>query len=318
MNSQREVIYNRRKNALQGDRLKLDIANLLYDTCEEIVSESISNKDYKNYEYKIISTFSVSPPINFEQFENIDEKDLIETTFKEIYEIYQKKGEINASLSFPVIKNVYENPRNRFEKIVVPFSDGNKTLNVVTNLEKAYETNGKQLINDFERNISLAIIDESWKNHLRKMDELKQSVQLAVHEQKDPLLIYKFESFELFKNMISSLNRDIISFLLKGNIPSQNPSIQEAKKSKSIDKLKTSKDDVLNSEELAAKQRAIGSNVSKNQQRVETIVREMPKIGRNEKVKLRNVKNGEDKIVKFKIAVPLINSGEWMLIEKIN
>ena len=245
-------------------------------------------------------------------------KILIETTFKEIYEIYQKKGEINASLSFPVIKNVYENPRNRFEKIVVPFSDGNKTLNVVTNLEKAYKTNGKQLINDFERNISLAIIDESWKNHLRKMDELKQSVQLAVHEQKDPLLIYKFESFELFKNMISSLNRDIISFLLKGNIPSQNPSIQEAKKSKSIDKLKTSKDDVLNSEELAAKQRAIGSNVSKNQQRVETIVREMPKIGRNEKVKLRNVKNGEDKIVKFKIAVPLINSGEWMLIEKIN
>ena len=318
MNSQREVIYNRRKNALQGNRLKLDIANLLYDTCEEIVSESISNKDYKNYEYKIISTFSVSPPISFEQFENIDEKGLIETTFKEIYEIYQKKGEINASLSFPVIKNVYENPRNRFEKIVVPFSDGNKTLNVVTNLEKAYKTNGKQLINDFERNISLAIIDESWKNHLRKMDELKQSVQLAVHEQKDPLLIYKFESFELFKNMISSLNRDIISFLLKGNIPSQNPSIQEAKKSKSIDKLKTSKDDILNSEELAAKQRAIGSNVSKNQQRVETIVREMPKIGRNEKVKLRNVKNGEDKIVKFKIAVPLINSGEWMLIEKIN
>ena len=139
MNSQREVIYKRRKNALQGNRLKLDIANLLYDTCEEIVIESISNKDYKNYEYKIISTFSVSPPISLEQFENIDEKLLIETTFKEIYEIYQKKGEINASLSFPVIKNVYENPRNRFEKIVVPFSDGNKTLNVVTNLEKGIQ-----------------------------------------------------------------------------------------------------------------------------------------------------------------------------------
>ena len=153
---------------------------------------------------------------------------------------------------------------------------------------------------------------------LEKVLSNADSLFSAVHEQKDPLLIYKFESFELFKNMISSLNRDIISFLLKGNIPSQNPSIQEAKKSKSIDKLKTSKDDVLNSEELAAKQRAVGSNVSKNQQRVETVVREMPKIGRNEKVKLRNVKNGEDKIVKFKIAVPLINSGEWMLIEKIN
>jgi preprotein translocase subunit SecA len=317
MNSQREVIYKRRKNALQGNRLKLDIANLLYDTCEEIVTESLSNKDYKNYEYNIISTFSVSPPISPEQFENSDEKFLIETTFKEIYETYQKKGETSALQSFPVIKNVYENPRNRFEKIVVPFSDGNKSLNVVTNLEKAYKSNGKQLIDDFERNISLSIIDESWKNHLRKMDELKQSVQLAVHEQKDPLLIYKFESFELFKNMISSLNRDIISFLLKGNIPGQNPSIQEAKMSKSVDKLKTSKDDVLNSEELAAKQRAIGSNASVTNQRVETIVREIPKIGRNEKVKIRNVKNGNDKIIKFKIAVPLIKSGEWMLIEKI-
>ena len=317
MNSQREVIYKRRKNALQGNRLKLDIANLLYDTCEEIVIESISNKDYKNYEYNIISTFSVSPPISSEQFENSDEKLLIEITYKEIYKIYQTKGEINASLSFPVIKNVYENPRNRFEKIVVPFSDGNKTLNVVTNLEKAYKSNGKQLIDDFERNISLAIIDESWKNHLRKMDELKQSVQLAVHEQKDPLLIYKFESFELFKNMISSLNREIISFLLKGNIPSQNPSIEEAKKARSIDKLKTSKDEVLNSEELAAKQRAIGSNASNNAQRIETIVREVPKIGRNEKVRIQNVKDGEEKTIKFKVAVPLISSGEWILIEKM-
>ena len=317
MNSQREVIYRRRKNALKGNRLKLDIANLIYDTCEEIVTESISKKDYKNYEYNIISIFSVSPPISSEQFEKSDEKLLIETTFKEIYKIYQNKGEINASMSFPVIKNVYENPRNRFEKIVVPFSDGDKTLNVVTNLEKAYNSNGKQLIDDFERNISLAIIDESWKNHLRKMDELKQSVQLAVHEQKDPLLIYKFESFELFKNMIGSLNRDIISFLLKGNIPTQNPSIQEAKKAKNVDKLKTSKDEVLNSEELAAKQRAVGSNASNNPQRIETIVREVPKIGRNEKVRIQNVKDGEEKIIKFKIAIPLISSGEWILIEKM-
>ena len=230
--------------------------------------------------------------------------------------ISTKEREINASLSFPVIKNVYEDPRNKFEKIVVPFSDGNKTLNVVTNLEKAYKSNGRQLIDDFERNISLAILDESWKNHLRRMDELKQSVQLAVHEQKDPLLIYKFESFELFKNMTSSLNRDIISFLLKGNIPSQNPSIQEAKTSKITNKLKTSKDEVLNSEELAAKQRAIGSNASNNQ-KVETIVREVPKIGRNEKVKIQNVKNNDNKIIKFKVAIPLIKSGEWVLIEKI-
>ena len=114
-----------------------------------------------------------------------------------------------------IIKNVYENPQNKFERIVVPFSDGKKTMNIVTNLKDAYESNGQELINDFEKNISLAIIDDTWKTHLRKMDELKQAVQLAVHEQKDPLLIYKFESFELFKEMINQLNRDTLSFLIK-------------------------------------------------------------------------------------------------------
>ena len=118
-----------------------------------------------------------------------------------------------------MIKEVYERPGNTFERIVVPFSDGVKTLKVVTNLQKAYESQGKHLVQDFERNITLALIDEAWKTHLRKMDELKQSVQLAVHEQKDPLLIYKFESFELFKNMMAHLSQEVLSFLFKGSIP---------------------------------------------------------------------------------------------------
>ena len=115
------------------------------------------------------------------------------------FQHYQDKMERNAATALPVIKNVYEDSANNFERIVVPFTDGAKSLNVVTNLKEAYESNGKQLVNDFEKNITLAIVDDSWKTHLRKMDELKQSVQLAVHEQKDPLLIYKFEAFELFK-----------------------------------------------------------------------------------------------------------------------
>ena len=123
-----------------------------------------------------------------------------------------------------MIKNVYENPSNNFERIVVPFTDGKKTLNVVTDLKSAYESKGETLINDFEKNISLAIIDESWKNHLRKMDELKQSVQLAVHEQKDPLVIYKFEAYELFKTSLNEINKEIISFLFKGELPSKDPS----------------------------------------------------------------------------------------------
>jgi len=317
MNAQREVIYKRRKHALQGDRLKVDIANMLFETCEEIVLNNKPTNDFKNFEFEIISTFSITAPVIVSEFENMSEAELIDKLYQTTFDYYKQKGEINATLTFPVIKNVYERPGNKFEKIVVPFTDGTKTLNVVTHLEKAYTSKGKQLIEDFERNITLALIDDAWKNHLRKMDELKQSVQLAVHEQKDPLLIYKFEAFELFKAMIGNLNREVISFLLKGSIPSQDTSIQEAKSTRRKDQLKTSKDDVLNSEELAEKQRAIGAGAGGQQrQTVETITREMPKIGRNDRVTIKNTLNGENKTLKFKQAEPLLAKGEWVFVEK--
>ena len=260
MNAQREVIYKRRKHALQGDRLKVDIANMLFEVCEEIVINNKQNDDFKNFEFEIISNFSISAPVLEEEFSALEERALTDKLYDTVFNYYQQKTEINATLTFPVIKQVFENPNNKYEKIVVPFTDGEKTLKVVTHLETAYLTKGKNLIEDFERNISLAIIDETWKNHLRKMDELKQSVQLAVHEQKDPLLIYKFEAFELFQGMIIRLNKELISFLLKGSIPSnEDDSIKEAKKPRKKDILKTSKDDVLNTEELAAKRRAVGS-----------------------------------------------------------
>ena len=317
MNAQREVIYKRRKHALEGNRLKVDIANMLFETCEDIVLNNKASNDFKNFEFQIISTFSITAPVLQNEFEDMAEGELIDKLYETTFNYYKQKGEINATLTFPVIKNVYERPGNSFEKIVVPFTDGNKTLNVVTQLEKAYQTKGKHLIEDFERNITLALIDEAWKNHLRKMDELKQSVQLAVHEQKDPLLIYKFEAFELFKGMIGRLNREVISFLLKGSIPSQDPSIKEAKRQGRKDNLKTSKDDVLNTEELAAKQHAVGAGASAPQrQTVETITRELPKIGRNDQVNIKNTVTGENKTLKFKQAEPLIRSGQWVLVGK--
>ncbi|MDC1060777.1 preprotein translocase subunit SecA [Flavobacteriaceae bacterium] len=317
MNAQREVIYKRRKHALEGNRLKVDIANMLFETCEEIVLNNKASNDFKNFEFQIISTFSITAPVLQNEFEDMAEGELIDKLYETTFNYYKQKGEINATLTFPVIKNVYERPGNSFEKIVVPFTDGNKTLNVVTQLEKAYQTKGKHLIEDFERNITLALIDEAWKNHLRKMDELKQSVQLAVHEQKDPLLIYKFEAFELFKGMIGRLNREVISFLLKGSIPSQDPSIKEAKRQGRKENLKTSKDDVLNTEELAAKQRAVGAGANAAQrQTVETITRELPKIGRNDQVNIKNTVTGENKTLKFKQAEPLIRSGQWVLVGK--
>ena len=317
MNAQREVIYKRRKHALQGDRLKVDIANMLFEICEDIVLSNKPTNDFKNFEFQIISTFSITAPVIADEFESMTEAELIDKLYQTAFDYYKQKGEINATLTFPVIKNVYERPGNTYEKIVVPFTDGTKTLNVVTHLEKAYNTKGKHLIEDFERNITLALIDNAWKNHLRKMDELKQSVQLAVHEQKDPLLIYKFEAFELFKGMIASLNREVISFLLKGSIPAQDNAIQEAKQTRKKQNLKTTKDDVLNTEEMAEKQRAIGAGAGRApRQVVETITRELPKIGRNDKVTIKNTVSGESKNVKFKQAEPLIKSGQWVLVGK--
>jgi preprotein translocase subunit SecA len=315
MSAQREVIYKRRKHALQGSRLKLDVLNMLFDTCEDIILNNKPSNDYKNFEFEIITNFSMTAPLSEAQFLETPENELTQNLYDALLKHYEEKTELNAQMAFPVIKDVYERPGNKFERIVVPFTDGVKSLNVVTNLKEAYESKGKHLIEDFERNITLAIIDDAWKDHLRKMDELKQSVQLAVHEQKDPLLIYKFEAFELFKSMLSQLNKEVLSFLIKGSLPSQNPSnIQEAKQTRSKQNLNVSKDEVLNTEELAARNRAVGAGASQTNRRViETITREQPKIGRNEKVTIKNVATGETKSIKFKQAEPLIKQGSWVI-----
>ena len=171
------------------------------------------------------------------------------------------------------------------------------------------------MVTDFEKNISLAIIDDAWKTHLRKMDELKQSVQLAVHEQKDPLLIYKFESFELFKKMIDQVNKDVISFLFKGEIPQETANTIQEAITRGREKVQTTKDVIPNMDERAAQSRAAG-NTQRAPQVAETIVREQPKIGRNDKVTIKNVMSGASKTLKYKQALPLIQKGEWVLIRQ--
>ncbi|MFK5972776.1 MAG: preprotein translocase subunit SecA [Flavobacteriaceae bacterium] len=317
MNAQREVVYKRRRHAIQGERLKVDIANMVYDTCEIVTDTNKAASDYKNFEFELIKYFSITSPVSEEEFEKMSVQEVSNAVYKSAYDYYLDKMERNAQTAFPVIKKVYEDNSNTFERIVVPFTDGIKSLNVVTNLKEAYESDGKQLVNDFEKNITLAIIDDAWKTHLRKMDELKQSVQLAVHEQKDPLLIYKFEAFELFKSMIDSVNKEVVSFLYKGELPSGNPNeIQEAANlRRPKENLQTSKEEIPNSDELAARNRAVGQNQGQRPQVTETIVRERPKIGRNERVTIKNVLSGESKTVKYKQAEPLLNKGEWVLIE---
>ena len=314
MNAQREVIYKRRYHALFGERLRVDIANMIFDIAEAITETNKTANDYKNFEFELIRYFSMDSPVTEQEFEKTNIQNLSAKVYNAAYQNYQDKMERNAELAFPVIKNVYEEQGSRFERIAVPFSDGSKTLNVATNLEKAYETEGKQLITDFEKNITLAIIDDAWKTHLRKMDELKQSVQLAVHEQKDPLLIYKFEAFELFKAMLDEVNKDVISFLFKGEIPQQQQTnIQEAKETPK-EKVETSKEEIPNIDERAAQSRAAGQTQPQQRpQKTETIKRDQPKIGRNDRVTIKNVANGESKTVKYKQAIPLIENGTWVL-----
>ena len=317
MNAQREVVYKRRYNALFGERLRVDVANMVYDTAEIIVETNKAAQDYKNFEFELIRYFSMSSPISPEEFEKMGIQEIAGIVYKAAFAHYRDKMERNAALAFPVIKNVYETQKDMYKRILVPFTDGVKTLNVATDLEKAYETEGKQLITDFEKNITLAIIDDSWKTHLRKMDELKQSVQLAVHEQKDPLLIYKFEAFELFKKMIEKVNKDVLSFLFKGELPQENQQqIQEAREIKRKETLREQKEEIPNMDERAAQSRAAGQTAQPQQQQItETIVREQPKIGRNDKVTIKHIMSGETKEVKYKQAIPLIAKGEWVLVD---
>jgi preprotein translocase subunit SecA len=308
MNAQREFIYKRRRNALDGKRLQIDIANMIYETCENIVNQNKSTKDYQNFEFELIRFSSMTSPFSEEEFEGKSAQEIIDTLYETISAHYKEKIERNAVLAYPVIKDVFENEGDKYERIVVPFTDGAKSLQVVTNLKDAYESEGKSLVTDFEKNITLAIIDENWKEHLRKMDDLKQSVQNASYEQKDPLLIYKFEAFELFKATVAEINRAVLSFLFKGELPSKDSNQISEARSQKRQRLNTSKATVQNSTEQAI------SNSRQQQEPVETVVRDQPKIGRNEKVTIKNVMSGEEKEVKFKQAIPLLEKGEWVLV----
>ena len=311
MNAQREVIYRRRNNSLFGERLRIDISNMIYDTCENIVFANKGANDFKNFEFELIKYFSVTTEIDAESFESMPENEIIDKVYTVVLNHYLTKIENNAKLAYPVIKHVYEKQREKFKRIVVPFTDGIKNLQVITDLEKAYNSNGDQLVTDFEKNISLAILDNSWKTHLRKMDELKQSVQLAVHEQKDPLLIYKFEAFELFKSLIDSVNKEILSFLFKAEIATDNnKDVQQAASKKPLN-VNTSKEEIPNTEELRQRNRAITNRQSNSP--IETIVRTQPKVGRNDKVTIKNIKNGESKTLKYKHAEKLISGGDWLI-----
>lgn len=221
MNSQRSVIYAKRKNALFGERLDVDLSNTIYDTVEDLVGEAKENSNHEDLQLEFIRVFSIDPELTEEQFNNTGINTLSEELFAKVQEFYHHKQERISKQTLPVLTDVFNTRGEQIENIVVPFSDGIRGIQVATNLKKAVETEGKEVFKSFEKGVVLSLIDEAWKEHLREMDDLKQSVQNAVYEQKDPIIIYKMEAFNLFKTMLVNMNREIVSFLFKGEIPVQ-------------------------------------------------------------------------------------------------
>ena len=246
MNSQREVIYKRRRHALHGERLALDIKNMFEDVSEAMIADHQESRDYQGLRMDMLKVMAMDAPFKEDEFLNRSKSKLTENLFAESYQRYRNKSAAIAERAYPVIKDVYEN-NSRYELIAIPITDGNKEMNIVTNLKKAYNDKGREVILSLEKGVTLHIIDNAWKEHLREMDELKQSVQNAVYEQKDPLLIYKFESFDLFSKMVARINRDITSFLMKGNLPGQETQVKEAQAPRKTDmsKLKQERTDLL-------------------------------------------------------------------------
>jgi len=231
MNSQRTVIYAKRKNALFGDRLEVDINNTIFDVVEDVVTEYKEANNFEGFNLEVIRLFSVDVELTHDEFVNTSINKLVDRIFAEVMEFYKRKHDAIAQQAYPVLKDVFDTRGEYVENIVVPFTDGVHGIQVAVPLKKAIASNGHEVFKSFEKNVTLYLIDDAWKEHLREMDELKQSVQNAVYEQKDPLLVYKFEAFELFRQMLATVNKELVSFLFRGGIPVQQQAddIREAK-----------------------------------------------------------------------------------------
>jgi preprotein translocase subunit SecA len=313
MNAQREVVYRRRRNALYGERLELDIWNMIFDTAEDIAINHKGSGDYEDFKLNTIRVFGFETEIRQEELSSLQQDELTNRLYNEALAYYLAKSGHIATHATPIITDIFHNRGNLIENVAVPFSDGKRMVTVVANLRKAYESHGKELIREMEKIIALATIDTAWTQHLREMDDLKQSVQNAVYEQKDPLLIYKFESFELFKRMIGKVNEETVSFLFKADIPVQEgEEVQEARAPRVAQKapaLKLEKEEAhstLEPEHAAAPAPA--------PERHEP-VRAHKVAGRNDKVSVRYNDGRIVRDVKFKNVEQDVNNNRCIIIE---
>ncbi len=247
MNSQREVVYSKRRHALMGERIGVDITNMIYDTAENIVENARNSGDFEELEIDLLKVYATDSPFTQDEFNSTKTATLSENVAEAAMETFKRKMDKLASIAFPVIKQVYEQKGQQYENILIPVSDGKRVFNITAHLETAYKNEAREVVKAFEKQTLLYVIDDEWKEHLRQLDELRNSVQNASYEQKDPLLIYKLESFGLFKEMIDSINRKVLAILSRGQIPMREPEqVREARPTQRMDlsKYRTQKADV--------------------------------------------------------------------------
>jgi preprotein translocase subunit SecA len=276
MNSQREVIYKRRRHALMGDRIEIDVTNMITETARNVVE--VNEDDFENMKLDLFRVMAVEIPFSEKEMKEMKIDAQVEKVVEKAISGFKRKTDRLAEIAQPVIKDVFEKQGAMYENILIPISDGKRIYNIATNLKDAYESGSKALVKSFEKSILLHTIDEDWKEHLREMDELRHSVQNASYEQKDPLLIYKLESFSLFKIMVNDINSKAVSILMRGQIPVQDPkNVRQAAPEQKTDysKYRTQKDEI---------EKGASSNGSPKQpeQRKLEPVRVEKKVGRND------------------------------------
>ena len=306
-NSQREVIYKKRRNAIEGERLDVDILNTLYDTCEDIVLTSKESEDYDSFRINALTTLGIDfNDITKEDFIKKENEEISSKLYNSVINNYEEKNKNIINAAMPILKKIKKERGAVIKDVLIPFTDGKKQIGVSVNLDETLEKEGGNIVEEMQKIVSLGMIDFNWKEHLREMDDLKQSVQSAVYEQKDPLVIYKFEGFELFKKFIAKVNQETVSFLTKCLIPIQNSSqVEEAKKKAKEESYKTNKEE---SRSLLTGNRTAAVEKTKP-------IRSQKTYGRNSKVSVKYSDGSIKKDIKFKKVESDITSEKCVIIE---
>ena len=280
MNQQRNVIYAKRHHALMGERIGVDITNMIYDTAESLVADARQTMDYEGLRFEVMQTFAMELPFSEEEFRAGKESTLSENLAETAIETFKRRMDKMVQQANPVIQRVYEDKGSMYENILIPITDGKKVYNISVNLRRAAETNSKEVVKEFEKRMVLYVIDDEWKEHLRQLDDLKQSVQNASYEQKDPLLIYKLESFNIFRQMLDSFNRRTIAILMRGQLPQQQPqNVQQAAQERHQDysRYRTQKDAVQHAAQQSGQAAAAGRDTREMQKPMPITVEKKPR-----------------------------------------